>query len=441
MAQKNTSRRGVHSNLTTYEGGQARPLSAKQQLERAIMACFLWEKTFYEEGESIAQRISSLVQKIDDVHYLQALAIEARQVHGLRHAPLYLAVEIAKKKGNDLSTVLPQIIKRADEICEFVRLYWNEGKTPLSAQIKKGLAHAFYNFDEYQLAKYNRQREVMLRDVLRLVHPKPRDTDDEQLWGRLLEGTLAPPDTWERRLSSGEDKKEVFTDLLQRNKLGGLALLRNLRNMYEAEVDKQLIKQKMHLMKTKGILPFQFIAAAKNAPYYEQYIEDAFFRSLQEGPYLEGSVAVLVDVSGSMQSSLSDKGTLTYMQAAAAVGAVVRELSSDVRVFTFSTSVMEVPARRGFGLIDVVVDSQYHGGTYLGAAVDAVNKEAKPDLLIVITDEQSHDTVGGPYKKGYMVNVSPYQFGVSYDTWTRINGWSDAVVRYIQQAELGGLRS
>lgn len=38
----------------------------------------------------------------------------------------------------------------------------------------------------------------------------------------------------------------------------------------------------------------------------------------------------------------------------------------DLRVFTFSNQVVEVPARRGFALRDAIVTSQGHGGTQLG---------------------------------------------------------------------------
>jgi hypothetical protein len=45
----------------------------------------------------------------------------------------------------------------------------------LPAQMRKGLARAFGKFDEYQLAKYDRDGVVKLRDVLRLARPKPKE--------------------------------------------------------------------------------------------------------------------------------------------------------------------------------------------------------------------------------------------------------------------------
>jgi 60 kDa SS-A/Ro ribonucleoprotein len=34
------------------------------------------------------------------------------------------------------------VIQRPDEITEFLAIYWKDGKQPLSAQVKKGLARA-----------------------------------------------------------------------------------------------------------------------------------------------------------------------------------------------------------------------------------------------------------------------------------------------------------
>ena len=75
-----------------------------------------------------------------------------------------------------MAETLTRVIQRADELTEFVAIYWSEGKLPLSAQVKKGLAAAFRKFDAYALAKYNRENPVKLRDVLFLaIQIRPRE--------------------------------------------------------------------------------------------------------------------------------------------------------------------------------------------------------------------------------------------------------------------------
>jgi 60 kDa SS-A/Ro ribonucleoprotein len=94
-----------------------------------------------------------------------------------------------------------------------------------------------------------------------------------------------------------------------------------------------------------------------------------------------------------------------------------------------------VPARRGFALRDAIDVSQRHNGTELGNAVTGLNRKEKYDRLIVITDEQAHDTVPAPHGQGYVINVASYKNGVGYGKWTHIDGWSEAVVEYIRMLE------
>src|SRR5262249_51798879 len=86
---------------------------------------------------------------------------------------------------------------------------------------------------------------------------------------------------------------------------------------------------------------------------------------------------------------------MTRMDAAAALGAIA---PGDIRLFTFSDRLVEVPPRRGMAGVDAIVRSQLHGGTHLGAALHKIY--AMPhDRLIVVTDEQSHDRVPQPVAK------------------------------------------
>src|SRR5580692_3104058 len=186
----------------THEGAPARNLSTELQLRRSVLACMLWESQFYEDGVEIAGRIAELVPKVA-AEKVAALAVEARGMMKLRHAPLLLVREMARHATHRglVAETLAQVIQRADELSEFVAIYWAQGRQPLSAQVKKGLAGAFGRFDEYALAKYDRAGAVRLRDVLFLSHARPVDEAQAALWKRLAENELATPDTWEVALS------------------------------------------------------------------------------------------------------------------------------------------------------------------------------------------------------------------------------------------------
>lgn len=424
------------TKIHTHEGAPAKHINAEQQLRRSVMACLLWEDQFYESGESIADRIGAFVPQVQPAKVAQ-MAMEARGEMNLRHVPLLLVREMARHASHraHVADTLTAVIQRADELAEFLAMYWKDGKQPLAKQVKLGLSNAFNKFHEYDFAKYNRDNAIKLRDVMFLVHPKPANTEQEALFKRLADDELVTPDTWEVALSASDDvsKRDKWERLLSENKLGALALLRNLRNFQQEGVDEQFVLSALQRSNVKRVLPFRFIAAARYAPQWEPQLEAKLFESIN-GEFA-GKTAFLVDVSGSMTWKLSDKSDMNRIDAACGVAMVGREMCSNVAVYTFSNALVQVSARRGFALRDAIVHSQPHGGTQLGAAVRALNDNEIYDRLIVITDEQSHDAVPDPKGKGYMINVASYQNGVGYGAWTHIDGWSDAVMRYIVELE------
>ena len=420
----------------THEGAPARNISPELQLRRSVLACLLWESQFYEDGVEIAGCIAELVPKVA-AEKVAALAVEGRKQMKLRHAPLLLVREMARHKTHRalVSETLAQIIQRADELAEFVAIYWKDGHVPLSGQVKKGLAAAFPKFDEYQLAKYERGGPIKLRDVLFLCHAKPRDQAQADAWKRLVSGSLTTAVTWEVALSSGADKREAWERLLREQKLGALALLRNLRNMREVGVDESLVLSALGSMSTARVLPFRFLAAARYAPQWEEALEQAMLKCVAETEKLPGKTIVLVDVSGSMTAPLSRRSEMQRTDAAYGLAVLLREIAEKIAVYSFSDNLVEVPARCGFALRDAIDVSQRHNSTQLGNAVEKLNRNEKCDRLIVITDEQAHDKVPAPSGKGYLINVASYKNGVGYGKWMHIDGWSEAVIEYIRALE------
>ncbi len=395
--------------VRTHEGAVAQKVDAKSELRRTVLTCLLWEDAFYEKGNDIAKRIAALAAE-NKPEVVAALAREARGKMQLRHAPLFLTRELARRKGVGplVAETLEDVIQRADELGEFVALYWKEKK-------------------------------LKLRDVLFLCHAKPKDEAQATLWKKLVENTLEPPDTWEVALSAGKDKRENFERLLREGQLGGMAVLRNLRLMLASGVDPKLIRERLD----KGVaraLPFRFVTAARHASKLEDALEKAMLKGIAGLDKLAGSTGLVVDVSGSMNYKLAKKGEPTRMDAAAGLAILLREKAEDFSIATFSDACVELPPRRGFALQDAIVGSQAHSGTYLKRALTQLHEKQEwreLERLIVITDEQSHDGILRAWTpRAYVVNVAPYKHGVSYGNgWTHIDGWSERIVDYIAAAE------
>lgn len=448
----------------TSGGAVASRINKEQELRRTVASCMLWEDSFYESGVSIADRIKTLIKECRP-QFVAACAYEARTKMNLRHVPLLIVREMARLPVHRelVAKLLPDVIQRVDEITEFVAIYWKDGKQPLSAQVKKGLAKAFLKFNEYQFAKYDRDAAIKLRDVLFMCHAKPTNAEQESLFKKIVDGTLTTPDTWEVALSGGADKKETFERLMEDNKLGALAFLRNLRNMHESGVDRDLITAYANKVNIDRVLPFRYVAAARVVPTYESILDDMMLRTCQTQEKLKGKTVVIVDTSGSMGNrNVSAKSDLSRLDAAGALAAILRDSCEDCRVYATAGSdttrihkTIELPARRGMALVEKftgALDTRSReslfskiggGGIFLKQCMDYVAEQegGVADRVIVLTDEQDCDKKANPDtanafgKQNYLLNVSVSKNGIAYKKFTHIDGWSEHVVDYIREIE------
>jgi hypothetical protein len=109
-----------------------------------------------------------------------------------------------------------------------------------------------------------------------------------------VDGSLPIPDTWEVAITAaGKDetkKRAEWTRLLEERKLGGFALIRNLRNLQAAKVADKLIRSALSDMKPDRILPFRFLAAVRHAPTFAAELESAMFKNLADQPHFDGTM-------------------------------------------------------------------------------------------------------------------------------------------------------
>ena len=335
--------RSAAAPVRNYEGAPAYPLTPALELYAAVATAALSDQ-FYETTDTRLGRLRELITQNDPL-LVARLAVYAREQLHLRSVPLVLAVELARiHRGDNLvSRLVARVVQRADEIPELLACYAQaNGRTGrktlgrLSKQVQHGLALAFNRFDAYQLAKYNRDgTAVRLRDALFLVHPKPRDEAQQAVFDQLVAGTLPTPYTWETELSAAGQVAyaspaeraaavaRTWETLVASRRLGYMALLRNLRNLLEANVSADTLAQACATLADAGQvararqLPFRFLAAYREvlalqhgavAPVLAA-LEAALVGSARNlrgfGPTTR--VVVACDVSGSMQKPISPR--------------------------------------------------------------------------------------------------------------------------------------
>lgn len=451
---------------TTHGGALAENYQKPfDELQRTVNTCLLFEDSHYESGQARADRITDLVGQCEPDQVMR-LARNARRNLYLRHVPLWVMASLAYQRRSAVATpgfadTLAMVVMRPDEAAEFLAMYWclnshERGKpAKLTHQIKVGLAKAMTKFDAYQLAKWDRAKQVKLRDVLFLTHANPKDADQAVLWKQLVEGTLPAADTWEVGLSTGKGSRETFERLLREERLGYIALLANLRNMLDANVDRGLIRDRLQQGAARSrVLPWQFLAAMKAAPSMVKALDNAMVTSAKSMSKITGRTLLVIDTSGSMQASLSRKSTLNRLEAAGALAALARERCEDVEIYATAGNDMtrvhataEVPAYHGMALASVFAGQDFvaklgGGGIFLTQCMGYIEARHRGtyDQVLVFTDEQDCDNKldGAPSRakklgaRNYIMNVESYEHGIGADNgWTKISGFSEAVLDYI----------
>jgi len=490
MAKFNESSNGI--NVTTnYEGAKAYKLSSEMELYTAVVTSTL-EPKFYESSDDRIERIRKLILK--NPEFAMKLAIYARENMHLRSIPLVLMVELLKidTKELPLSKVITRVIQRADEITEILAYYKISNERtdlkPLASQLKKGVANAFEKFDEYQFAKYNRDGMVRLRDALFLTHPKPK-RGRKRLYKKIAEDKLEVPYTWEVELSKiGQEYEDVeskleakrakWVELINSGRLGYMALLRNLRNILEVGVSGEVIDslgEKLsdeEAVKYSKQLPFRFFSAYKVLKEVDSFqvssildaLEKAVLASVDniKGFDSDTNVVIACDVSGSMESSISEKSVVQLYDIGLLLGCLLQNKCKSVINGFFGErwkvvnlpknnvlqSTMELHAREG----EVGYSTNgYKVIEYL------LENNLKADKIFMFTDCQLWDSYYNdsnamltfwkgykekfPLAKMYLFDLAGYgntPLNINEKDVYLISGWSSDIFNVLDGVENGG---
>ena len=447
--------------VQNYEGAPAYRESPKLELVSILATSFVEDKFYRSAGEEAA-RVITLIENIEDKKFVAKAAIYARNVWGMRSISHLVAAVIAHKVKNKSWTknFMEGVVFRVDDMAEILSCYLRLYTKPIPNLLKKGFALAFNKFNEYQLAKYrNETSAIKLVDVVNLVHPVPNDINKEAL-RKLINGELKSLEIWETKLTQAgqvaetEEEKAILKEnawaqLLNEEKLGYFALLRNLRNIIEqcpdmvATACHQLIDR--DAIKKSLILPFRFATAYREIGQLksgkirlvQEALNLAINTSLDNVPRYEGKTAILVDVSGSMSDDYGEKSTIDI----ASLFAAALYKTNDADMVAFSGDAHWVRANPSDSIFTIAngLKSMVGGSTNLNLAIRLLNR--RYDRIIILSDEQNWDenkTAAGDvnvYKKTYSATPIVYSFDIAgYGTLQIpekdvycLAGWSDKV--------------
>lgn len=466
----------------THEGGPSYERESKGELFITALTSFIREDTFYESAKTRDNRLVSLAHVVaqkDPGWYAQFVPWLRREGF-MRSAPVVLAAEYVAAGGSNGRGVVEAALQRADEPAEMLAYWLSKYGRRIPQPLKRGVADAVRRlYTERAVLKYDGSaRAWRFGDVIELVHPKPKADWQSDLFRfcldrrrhkvdipeslsmirqimdleaiphdeRRLSAVAAEGMTWER-LSGwlpGGMTAEAWEHVIPQ--MGYMALVRNLRNFNDAGLDdtvKATVAEELarpEAVARSMQFPFRFYSAWKQAIGLEwgPALEKALDLSTSNIPTFTGRTLVIVDVSGSMMSTYSARGTMTPLEAAMVFGgSLYAKNREDTDLIGAATDSVPIPWQGSVLRTSEFVKTHTVGSaTYLGRAVSQWYREH--DRIILFTDGQFHDKLPSVECPVYFFNLNGYgniPAPVGRGQFHELGGLSDATFKLIPMLE------
>jgi 60 kDa SS-A/Ro ribonucleoprotein len=299
---------------------------------------------------------------------------------------------------------------------------------------------------------------------------------------------LAQPYTWEVELSalgqqkfdSAEIKAAAFRakweELIFSNKLGYMAMLRNLRNILEADVSKEALNKVCdYIGNAKAVanskqLPFRFLSAyrelkALNNGRVSKVLDALEQAVMQSAANIQGfdedtKVVIAADVSGSMQKAISAKSKVMNYDIGLMLAMLLQSRCENVVTGMFGDrwKVINMPKKNILANVQEFYNREgevgYKTNGYL-VIKDLLQRKSVVDKVMMFTDCQlwnsnnSGESIADLWKqykqiasraKMYLFDLAGYgntPLDVKSDGVYLIAGWSDKIFNVLNAIENG----
>lgn len=465
MARMNSTNRSVPLSKDTntsrnHEGARVHNLDALEVLFSKVLGSFFGESTYYEK-RTAEKDFVDLVKTInavdyEDIEYVLKIALLGREYNMIQY-PLSVLTAcfnderfkgqsfVDKNGRNKLQYYSNKIVRRGRDIVDIMATQINAfgfetvkrgGKShrdlPLPIQLRKALKYKLESFNDYQLSKaLSESREVTLADCIKLLHPDERVAKvPKGFYASVIEGNVkmgAEIKQVQSELAKSRNKnsKSTVEDVKQSiDSSTVMAIVKNLVALHRAGVlnDRDAVDSicakltDKKQVQSSRLLPFRFYSAWKEVnkltpSYGVRKVSDALVTALDLSvnnlTLIDGFNAILIDMSGSMDYSVSSMSAVTAKEIAIVLGAICfKQGVGEVYVFANQCEkVTGISAKSTvMDIVNQIKNYRVGGGTYLDVALKHITRDsmrgAKYDNLILLSDNDCYSSTGTSFRLG-----------------------------------------
>ena len=410
-------------------GGIAYTLTPKQQLAQlAATGCL--NNTFYADAQSQLDQVLKLAESLD-AEFIAKTAVYARQKGFMKDMPALLLAVLAQKDVNMLARVFDQVVDNGKMLRNFAQIIRSGavGRKSFGNRPKKLMQTWLLTATEKQLLNAAVGNSPSLADVVKMVHPKPREAWRAAwfawLIGKPYDREALPPITRAfedyKQSREGELPNVPFQMLTALDLNSGdwaqiacngswQQVRQNLNTFLRHEVFAKSKNIKMVAEKLRDetaiararVLPYQLLTAYQATSNQmpseiREALQDAMETAVQNVPVIQGKVVVCPDVSGSMHSSVTGyRGSATSktrcIDIAALVSAAMLRTNPQARVIPFEQITVNVQLNPRDSIMTNAekLANIGGGGTACSAPLAMLNREkADVDLVVIVSDNES----------------------------------------------------
>ena len=410
-------------------GGIAYTLTSKQQLAQlAATGCL--NNTYYADAQSQLDQVLKLAENLD-AEFIAKTAVYSRQKGFMKDMPALLLAVLAQKDVNMLARVFDQVVDNGKMLRNFAQIIRSGavGRKSFGNRPKKLMQTWLLTATEKQLLNAAIGNSPSLADVVKMVHPKPREAWRAAwfawLIGKPYDREALPPITRAfedyKQSREGELPNVPFQMLTALDLNSGdwaeiarngswQQVRQNLNTFLRHEVFAKGKNIKMVAEKLRDetaiararVLPYQLLTAyqatSNQMPFeIREALQDAMETAVQNVPAIRGKVVVCPDVSGSMHSSVTGhRGSATSktrcIDIAALVSAAMLRTNPQARVIPFEQITVNVQLNPRDSIMTNAekLANIGGGGTACSAPLAMLNREkADVDLVVIVSDNES----------------------------------------------------
>ena len=471
MATMN-SKRGTASvtrdkkTTLNHHGSVVHQLDSLETLFSKVLGSLFGESTHYEKrtAEKDYEDLCKIIEKVDDedIEYVLKIARLGREYNMIQYplSVLTACMNDERFKGqsfvdevtgrNKLQSYSQYIIRRGKDILDILATQMNvygfqttgRGKnlhrqTPIPMQMRKVLKGKIESFNEYQLSKaLGESKQVSMSDAIKLLHPDPTNSRvRKNFYKDIIEG----------KVKMGDDSKQVQSEIAKVNNKNSkttkkdvvksidtstvMAIVKNLVALDRAGVlaDKKAVDSivakltdKKEVQKSR-LLPFRFYSAYKEVSSLRSSegkrrvldaLVEALDLSIDNLQDIVGYSAILIDLSGSMNHSISSMSSVTAREVACVLGAICAKKGiADVYVFADRCELVEVSKKSTvMDIADKLINTHVGGCTNLDTALRKIEASGtKYTNLIILSDGDCYSQSGNSFRfsEGWGCRYSP----------------------------------